>query len=312
MKNKSEKSLGPVGTSYETLLTQGLIDRVYLVRNHLDKLLALGDTDNLDTESYRDIIIIRGIDVDIPFFNHPLIYNDKVVIDYRPYLTRDGKLKIGYGSKLLLTRARAELEWVRSRDPFVGHAHLTTDIYSTWVSNSIGMRLNLSMDVVVRVKVLAAVYWLGLLHGITEMDTEEVNIKLLTLLPRIAGVPATFVNEIITHDSDLLKELYLNTDGLQPITKLPPAIESVTNDEYDINTKVLYSMVTPGSYVGDNAVEVSGIALESPPTFYALVNLTGDKGIQSKTSIGKAVGYVKRKHNYEAFTKFMESMGSGG
>lgn len=292
-------------TSYSTLTTRNMQEQVEAVGPKVTAL-RIADDDESTVRVNGDVLTLIGEVDGLSTFNHPVLYGDSAIIDGRPFVNRAGELKNNSDYSFMVMRARVELRWSQEPDLFIAQAPVVTDVFSAWISNGLAMRYNMPLDLTIRVKALIAIYFYSLLHS-RDIDESEVPILLLKFLPRNLRMPAQLIEDVISDNEDLITRLFLT----HPSDKLPALItglNAITQDAFDIDSVGLLNSVVRGSYVGANAAEVAAVAIEHPPLFFLLTLHTSTRGIQSRTGIGRAVGSVIKRHDGDAFTKYMSRL----
>jgi len=297
-------------TAYDTLILrnkQGLKDSV---NSALQRILLLGNDDDIEKLDDGKIVVIKGEFDKMPSLANPMLVKSIVVVDARPLVNRAGEIKIGYEYPMLLERARLELLWQSDPDMFQSNVTFIVDAWSQWVTGALTNKLSLSATSMVDVKIITATYYLGVLHRAVskDVDIDDINVQLLKLLPRILKIPASVIDErVLTPTVTMLAELYTE----HTLAMLIETLNSITNDDYSIDTGLLFNVVVGGAIVANNASEIAAISLEHPPTFFSMVHLTLSKGIQARTNLGRVVNGISRKHDIDTFNRLFDIIANG-
>lgn len=297
--------------SYSTIITRGMQQKVGKITHEVDKIIALNGNDLNAIEAVDNCLILKGELESIPAFAHPLIYDDKVLIDARAYVNKEGQIKDLSEFHLLRRRANLELAWVNDTVDFGSQADLVVDVFATWFANGLTRRMNMSMVENNQLRILAAIYYLHFLHRAEGLSDEETAITLLKVLPRILRVPAPLVDEILgALDKEHITALYgykgEQTPGSSVYLELMLELfNTLTDHSFKLTTPIVFNSLTRGAFISANSPELAAISIEHPPAFMLMIWYAMQKGIHGKTSIGLAASAVTRKHNEDKFNQFM-------
>ena len=219
----------------------------------------------------------------IPPFAHPLTVNDPLykedflVIDLRPFV----KVKPGEGvvkskiqstdipgvvegssdATLLVRRALLQLVWMKD-DPHdlftVSMVPMT--VFCTWISETLTQKLGLDPKAQMQLAGIVGYYFVSLFEEEVEWnDQDRLRIaKLVSQATRIS------VNDLLAVHGEIP---YLGT--LHALVEYIKECK-ISSRLDELNVPFLLTLFT-GSWYGFQAKEVAAIALEHPPTFYALV-----------------------------------------
>lgn len=306
-----KKRIEMLSSSYSSLITKGMSDKTHFIANELSKIKVLDKDNTLLHKEGEHVFAVIGELEKVNSFAHPIISNKDVYIDARAFLNKQGKLKDVQDFTFLVNRAKIELSWSDDPDGFSGHVGILVDLFASWFSNSLTIKSDLPLEVSTNFKILAATYYLGLLHRPEEMSNEDISIRLLRLLPRILRVAAPLITRIMDTHSGMLESLYDHSlsDGYNSkLEELSRYLDIVSNEEYGINISTIFNVLSRGAFVGSNSPEITGIALEHIPTFAMIAYIVSLKGIQGRTSIGRTFDGIKRKHDVESFIDFIERL----
>lgn len=243
-------------------------------------------------------------------FAHPIVIDNPhergqliVVGDARSSsrVHRDtGELRGGSDFDFLKLRCRLmDLMWVDGQGTDLLNAgDFQVRVFARLMAENLGRRMNLSMETQVRVQVISAYYYVGLFYE-TLPDDEEFLVKMSKRISRSVGVPVPEVLSIVEDvppmlsTSDFTDTLAQHGNSVR-LEKLKPGF--------------LYTMLG-GIWFGANNVETVAVAMEHPPTFAAMLQMTlVDRGYR-KSILGQLIQRIdKRGELGEAFSYHLQRM----
>ena len=282
--------------AYQTKLLKTQQGRISGISDTIHKAILLEQNDGLVKEGLVYSVTGDVAGETIPRFTLPVVDSENIYVDARAFVTRSGELKLGSEHPFLKELGMVEFEWQRNPSMFNNTLSQLVDIWSRWVANALDQSLNIHVLQSESIRAVCAIYWMGNILQLWQdpIAMEDSKTLLLKRLPRILSAPATLLS------SNLLEPLEsevhaLLTDPDNRIDRLVSVIGLVTEDAYAIDLNTLYTACTQGAYVGANSAEVAGVALEHVPTFAVIVSVTGRRGIQGKTKIGRIAESVVRR-----------------
>lgn len=309
MSSKREKI--EKANSYTTLANISERDNSIKIAKDFNQLVLLGaDSDGvLEQEDDKVYSLRSGMD-NIHSFSHPIIYKGNAFIDTRAFVGRDGKIRLGTDFKLLMDRAKLELLWMENSEVFTGISSILVDVFASWLSGSLSRRLDLDMDSVTTFRIVAGVYYMGLINREDDIDVDEANIRILRMIPRLLRIPAPIINLLLEQYPGMLENLYRHTtdENRSKLSELTITLDELSNKNYDISKATLYGSMLNGAFIGANSSSTAAVALELVPTLANLIYLTRAKGIQSRTEIGRVVSGIIKKHDFDNFDSFMKKV----
>ena len=288
-------------TCYTTTLTKGLNAKTQEIASTIKQMLMLDSASF--TTAQNGVIVARMERENLPYFDHPIIHDGQAFIDARKYHGKDGMLKTSSvgNYNFMLKRAALDLQWTINKAPFDIFVDYAAESFGTWYSNSICGRLGLDLDLNMKLKILGAVYYIGLFHTNKEVPDDDVIAFLLRKIPKIFSfIPVEYVKRFIDEYEGSFIGIYrvvspYDTGNMFSI------LTSTTNDVIDqkeaVNFHMLLNTLCKGAFVDLDPVALAAIALEHPPTFISMMNAILLGGVQSQTSLGKIVD--KNKKNYD-------------
>lgn len=297
-RNNPTESFSP----YDSIVLRGRKASLQNVENEVLKLLTLDDTGERVLKEKNIVSIISNAE-GVPGFAHPIHAGETIIIDRRPYVNREGKIKRDIGDHLLVQRAKIEHAWLMSPDIFASQDSLIVDIFSTWFSKYIANRLNLDTRSDEQLKVLAAIFYAGKLHSKEELDRDELEFWLLRRLPKMLRISADFISEVLDDREEMIWKIWLGS-----LPDLATTFNDIMDNSVEIDIEAIYNALSRGAFIGANNVEIVSVAIEHPPTFMILVDYALEKGLQGKTTLGRISNSLAGKHNHKKFKAFMHNI----
>lgn len=160
-----------------------------------------------------------------------------------------------------------------------------------WITLALGQRFNLDLEHQIRVSVIAAYYYYTQLSEHLRLTPEEVQMR-APMVSRITSVPA----------SDAM-EIGMELGPLSNAEHLAAAIASHSGTVRlnELKFADLYTIIA-GSWIGVNARENVGVALEHIPTWIALVYAALDERSYRKTVLSQRAQTAGRQADLKQFT----------
>lgn len=299
--------------AYNTNVLKGQLQKVQNITNQIESLLLVSSDDYLFKKIGAHIIGVVGSTDHIPIFYHPIIYKNKAYIDIRAYISRDGGIRSLYEYGLLVRRAHLDLAWAENKELFYSQEAFIIDVFSSWFS--FGLQKNhadVSLLTATNYRVAAAIYYLGLFSNEHIHKDDDIVTELLKRIPRITRIPLQTINELIESNASSIISLYRNGIAADPINRISQLCEILTlltNEDLTITPGIIYNSLCRGAFIAGNAVEITSVAIEHPPTFIAMVSVVF-QGSQNNTTLGRALLGVGRRYNTN-FDKFIIDITQG-
>ena len=300
-------------TAYATNVTHGLLQKSIMIADIIEALLLV-DKDNEVFKFVRDKVVVLVGDVEkIPNFLHPIIHKGKAFIDARAYVTKEGNIRNYYEYSLLVKRALIDLAWVEDKEIFFGQENLIIDAFSSWFSFGLQRNTNANLITATNYRIIAAIYYLGIFSNEHILKDDDVITLILKKLPRIIRIPAQFIDDLIALNETAIIALYkCGNGGLSKIHILADTLTVLTDESFKIDTGIIYNSLCRGAFIAANAIEISSIAIEHPPTFVAMMYCVTQKGLQQHTNLGRVVAGLVRKYDMEHFDRFISEIATLG
>jgi len=295
-----------INSPYDTLPLLGLNTKTQNYAEEIYKLYQINQSSDA-IEREENIFILRFDNAHIHTFLHPVLYNDKVYADARAYYNRQQRLN--NFSEYLLIKKRAKLlyHWNKNREYFTSVERLIVDAFSSWVSFRLQHTTNCNILTSTHYRIVAAIYYLGLLTYSEHFSNENCIIYILKHIPPIINIPTQVVNDLITLDEETIITVFRHIDdNKSAIHILAEAITKMTDGETLITPSVMYNSCCRNAFISSNSLEIATISMEYVPDFIAMLQLVATRGLQNKTGLGKILLSIQRKHDMLGFDKFVE------
>lgn len=304
--------------TYSTTVTKGMKGKMDSIGLELEKVIILNGTDSdaLKVED-NELVIVKGEIPNLGAFAHPFYHNDKVFIDARAYVNRQGGIKDSTEYHFLRRRGILEINWAEDRVEWASQADLVTDVFASWLADCVTRRMNMSMLENQQLRILAAIYYLHFLHRHLNVNTEDTFTTILKVVPRLLRVPATTVQDLAaTVGEERLANLYsykgLETPAAwQYLDEVCNLFNDLTDNAYKLSTALINQCCVRGAFICANAPEITAIAIQHPPVMFLMIWYCGGKGFYNKTGIGMKVQALGKKHGIDKFNHFMASIFNG-
>ena len=277
---------------YETAVLKPYTKSLSDIKSSVETSILAGNGQVIEHSDYRDIhFVVSG---ETPVFRHPIIVRDRnsnntVVVDLRAYgrIDASGRITGNWDNNFYIRRAQILKKiWLdeNNRDATLSYNDLPIKAFAHMVSLNITRRKNLTLNTEVKIKVIAAFYYICLHYRDMFISNSEAAFNLAKKISRVTTVPIDLVVDIldkvgfIENIYDLAKALRDHTDEIK-LAKL--------------EAKELI-LLTGGIWFGHNAAENVAVALEHPATFLAMLSLLTEQ-IYRKSTLHELVKQVDRK-----------------
>lgn len=211
----------------------------------------------------------------VPAFSHPVVFEHfgqkLFVVDTRPFVRdgRDGEMKVTNASeyKFMVLRGLLTKAWVEgSADDFVAMGDLPVQAFIRLVSENIVRRFGLDPMSQQIAAVITGLYYYSLFIPAGDDFGGDQLLKVASKIARVTRIPVQRVLEILEADPDA--PLTKINDLASYCQELRRAVNSPRLNNF--NPGLLISAVS-GVWYGAAAREVVAVAMEYPPTFFAMV-----------------------------------------
>lgn len=228
----------------------------------------------------------------------------KLVVDARQYMRYDNRndtYRLTAENDYSFLCTRVALTQVLMREgtaPFRRLGDIPAKVFSRWVTASLARRYNLPMEHSIALSVICTYYYFGLLNP-EAMAQEDERIALAPIVSRISGVPARTVLDYAAR----ITSPAANADDLaQQIAQLSGSLRFGEFKFVD-----LFTMLAP-SWIGINARETVGVALEHVPTLVAMIYAALAERSYRKTPFTQRVEGAGRRSDMEQFVTQVNRM----
>lgn len=238
----------------------------------------------------------------VPQFYHPIFYNNKCFVDHRAFYNKQGRLLYVSEATLSARRGRLDEEWITTEGVFNPIEGFVIDVFSSWVSYGLSAMSACDLRTTTVYRIILAIYYAGLFETQLYHNDHELVSALLTRLPKYLGLPAPTINDVLSVDEELVCELYRNghtTNHKPHIEMLCHALTRLSNNGLTITAKLLRNSSCGGAIIANVAEQISAIALEHVPTMIAMISISMDRNLATKTKIGKTIAGLRTRHSRE-------------
>lgn len=251
---------------------------------------------------------------DVPGFMHPLIRTSSkgdlrstmVYVDARPFATKqkDGTWKVRSENdfRQLIQRAKLSYHWAMGEvTDFIALGELPLKLYLNWVGNMVGRHLAIDPLTQFKVSALAGMYYLSQHYELDLLDQESYQIKMADKVSRAMRSSIEEVRALV-QDGSPLYNLEVFVEALRTKTG------SVRLE--DVSVAYLFNVVG-GSWFGNNARELTAIALDHPPTWISILNQSMNDRSYRKAGLSQLTNTLTRAQEHKDFTRSVELLLKG-
>lgn len=296
-------------SGYKLTQTEGLVRELVVIRRDISQIVGE------NTQSFMPVYALLPTASPIPPFSHPLTVkgstNDKsdgfVVVDVRPYVGMnkdDVVIRNLMEMNVAISRAMLQSVWVTDgAQPFLSTSEYPTNIYSHWVSETLARNLGLDLTAQLSVRIIAASHFLDMfeIDPPDATDTMKLNQRIVKI-GRITGLDGHFIQSILSQ----LNPCKTLSDFCNNLTLYSGSVRLS-----DMSPAVLISILSR-SWFGVNAASVVGVALEHPPTWYAMLYAALKQQGLKKTNIAQLALMRAKDNTAKSFALFVNQYGVGG
>lgn len=280
--------------SYDTIANRQYKRQAEIAFSIIEEQVAT-DPDRYFTSLGKHIRIPKVDNDRLPYWGQPITVGDRVYIDTRAFLGKDGRVKNTIEHNILLERAVMEHVWQNDPAIFEGISSNLSVIYAEWVAGGICVRYNASEVDRGKFIVILTYYFMSmiyerLLNG-RAASSDDVKLVVLKTLVRSGKLPSSYVDAILTDMPNYITEGNLTLNSVATAMKEMSTIEM---GKFDYQT--IMQLLGGGSWMGANATLLAITALEYPPLFLVLLkNTVSISTYKNKTRIGRAANSVDRQ-----------------
>lgn len=241
---------------------------------------------------------------DVPGFAHPIIDPEglrSVYVDARPYTTlkADGTWTIRSGNdfEALVRRANLSGLWASKEfSDFLALGELPLKLYLNWVGGMASRHLAIDPLVQFKVSALAGVYFLSQHYEDDQLTDERY---LLKICDKVARAMRGSMEEVY----DLVAE----QPPLRTLEVFVEALKTRTGSVRLENVSIAYLFnVVGGSWFGNNARELTAMALDHPPTWISLLFQAMHDRSYRKTQLTQLINTLTRSQEHKDFLRSVE------
>lgn len=279
-------------TAYTTSACSGQV--LHKISDGIAKAWAMGYVNALPESSSGKICGLASDYAaghgDIPAFYHPFIFErdgmKRIIVDDRQFVrygqsdhARHISNSVEYD--VMLMRAKIQLAWISKLPAFLRDlSPVPASIYVSWVSEAVQRVYALDPFEQMKFSILVGIFYYSLFSDAVQEEEREW-VRLATKVAEAVRCKADEVFEII----DKL-EKRAPKDLAELCTKAAEVIESVRLK--DLNAGMLMSSIGNG-WFGSNVREMLAVALEHPPTWFALIVIAHRDRSYRRTTIATIV-----------------------
>lgn len=247
----------------------------------------------------------------ITAFPHPITYTSSLarnqmftVTDLRPYAN---SLTAGNAHKYVvpvkgavpfnLMRAQLQAVWYKTNGAsrLDGIKKYPMAVYVNWITNALDNRLHLDAEAYRKAKVITAIFFESLFLDLTvpRKISDDEAMDLALYISRISFIPTDFVVDTVREVGSYIKDV---KEFIEVLKEHGGSLRFK-----QINVGVFYTALL-GSWFGTFLHrEVVGVAVEYPPTFFAMVWSSITETTYRDTPIGKLVNKLNKDDVHRIF-----------
>lgn len=224
-------------------------------------------------------------------FNVPIVNSSTIYIDGRSYYKADGSIRNARGLKEIAEYAALDYMYNKSPSDYIPVANLLAVAFANWTAQSAGRRYNLNLHDLEIFKMTMATYYFGLCYPseVTETLKESDFERLLSTM--LIGT-LRMSHEFVSRHLEGLVELVSKKLSLD--AHLAFAFSNSMNTNFSITPPALIMLLSDRAWMGFNAKEYAGIAIENPAYLANFIRLYHTLGFYRKTGIGSVLELMKR------------------
>lgn len=288
---------------YATIITKAYkVDRITNALKRADIENPLPSLTTPAGNQIRDAFFVPPTEdySDVPgftqFVNIGTAGKPKWVIDARPYMSwnrRSDSYRLVASNdysfqcmRLVLTQILAD----EGGEFFHRLGDIPIKAFVRWITLALAQRFGLTLEYQARVSVVCAYYYHTMLRDEADLSDDDRN-RLIPQIARVTAVPNNIIIEVLD-----------NMGSLKDAEAFATALRdgSGTVGLSQLKFIDLYTLVA-NSWIGVNAREHVGVALEHVPSFVAMVYAAAGERSYRKTMISRRVETTGRTHELTRF-----------
>lgn len=239
---------------------------------------------------------------DLPQWSHPILdpSTGKVYIDTRAMRNREGMIGNQLAYNDILDRGRLEAGWAEHHSDFQSMDPIVSVVMGVWLGNTISSNFSLEGPETELLTVLSRAYGIILMMSADEVTNHGVDgLKgaiLGSIVRNAPRVPRQYAIGLV--EEQFMQNFFKACIAAQGGSLLPAYVDAigelVTSIRLGINTTDLLTALLEKSWAGNLRKELTGLAVEHPPTLLFMIRQASEIGAFRKTRIGSAVDAAKR------------------
>jgi hypothetical protein len=265
-------------TPYDTSAGNGF--NTIKLKNELQVAIVKGihnDFLGIHNSEKLNVVAITGgnsySESDISLFNHPLllpsgsvIKNDTLAVDFRTVVkiksdSNEPEVKNTMEFDLIKVRFCLNFIWLVTEPNVLRDVSIITNsIYSSWISENVARRFALDPKEQMMLSIISSAFYSNLFNSDTSLK-EVDKTKLEATILKATKAPYQLVTQVLSQ----IEEFSNISDYCNTVKRIlqNPRLES-------FNSGLLITIIG-STWFGNNARELTAMALEHPPTWIALV-----------------------------------------
>lgn len=198
----------------------------------------------------------------------------------------------------LVYRGALSAAWLRGgASAFRSITPLATSVFASWLGEAIGFKYALDPKTKIDLMIIAGIFYQS--NHVTGIEFDKGNEqRYIAAIANAIRVPVT----------DVMK-MYAHTQAIVSIEDFCNKVKSVLGNVRleSLNHGVLVSLMG-GTWAGDNAIELTAVAMEHPPTWVALVHEAGTNVALKNMGLSKIVGRSHYKDGLDRLKQMLQSL----
>lgn len=283
---------------------KGVFDNI---RDFANRQLSLKSDGIFETHNHPNIYQITIDNSDIPQWEVPLIFGERgpdrtarVIVDTRPFMSRDGSIKANAKMEYqgVIERAALELKWYNKPETFQAVVKPGVVAYTNWLGSIIGRQFGLDeyqqqiMRSWLAIFMLKQVYWeegmrfSDFLILVERFITQNLYVSNEAFRHAIDEDDEEMLGSALLHDAPIAADLTFYLD--RAISK----IDSASMRGFNKNALMRYATKSWHGFAGATLAQ---IAVEYFPVFISLGAIATTYSFRRDSAIGKAVYGLKNQ-----------------
>jgi hypothetical protein len=198
--------------------------------------------------------------------------------------------------------------WVKDKLSFRPQFEYVVDTFSTWATTHLRRTTNAPELLTTQWKIVFAIYYYSLLLSDAPTHHDGLISFLTKRIGLMLNLPAALIDDLFSVYEEKLITLFenqiennVNYQKHLPLNILGECLTTVAGDTMQITPTILYNVLSPTATTNSNKSQITGVALEHPPTFMLLMYFAGARGFASNTGLGITIKNLLRRHDVKAF-----------